>query len=76
MFLLQKIAPILRKSKRISHTSPAKSDNSSVLSEPTATTELVTAVVEPDTLPTSPPLDINSTNEHIEMTSTPTLKKL
>lgn len=67
---------MLKKSKRILHPSPLKSDNSSALSEPTATTELVTAVVEPDMLSTSPLSDKKSINEHIEMASTPTLKKL
>ncbi|XP_047537229.1 uncharacterized protein LOC125071170 [Vanessa atalanta] len=74
----QKIAPYLKKSKRrrVSKTSPNKNDNASIRSEPTATTELVTASVEQgqDTVPPSPqvtPIKPMNGREDIEMTITP-----
>ncbi|CAH0728281.1 unnamed protein product, partial [Brenthis ino] len=74
----QKITPYLKKSsrRRISNNSPTKRDNMSIKSEPTATTELVTASIEQgqDTAPTSPQMTpIKRANgENIEMTVTNT----
>ncbi|XP_046971518.1 uncharacterized protein LOC124538483 [Vanessa cardui] len=74
----QKITPYLKKSKRrrVSKTSPNKRDTASIKSEPTATTELVTASVEQgqDTVPPSPqvtPFKQMNGREDIEMTITP-----
>ncbi|XP_050354194.1 uncharacterized protein LOC126775989 [Nymphalis io] len=74
----QKITPYLKKStrRRLSKTSPNKRDNASIRSEPTATTELVTASVEQgqDTVPPSPqitPIKPMNGREDIEMTITP-----
>ncbi|XP_026489667.1 uncharacterized protein LOC113396096 [Vanessa tameamea] len=74
----QKITPYLKKSKRrrVSKASPNKRDNASIRSEPTATTELVTASVEQgqDTVPPSPqvtPMKPMNGREDIEMTITP-----
>lgn len=54
----QKITPYIKKSgkRRISNNSPTKRDNMSIKSEPTVTTELVTASIEQDqeSVPTSP----------------------
>ncbi|CAH0690065.1 unnamed protein product [Spodoptera exigua] len=75
----QKVIPHLLKTQkyhqRSNQSSPSKRDNASVRSEPTVTTELVTASVEQgqDTAPTSltaTPVRSPRTTEEIEMTYT------
>ncbi|CAH2250890.1 jg10244 [Pararge aegeria aegeria] len=77
VYFLQRLTPYLKKSRRqpnnkSNNNSPTKRETASIRSEPTATTELVTASVEQgqDTAPTTPELSPikRFDKDYIEMT--------